>query len=70
MRRVTRAQRVLAVVALGVFFFLLHQIGAYYYERQEDPSFNVILLFRLRIVDFGLLLLWALSGFALLRRWE
>jgi len=66
---VNRAQRVFVVVVLGVLFLLLHRFGIYYYERQEDPSLNVILLFRVPLVDSVLLALWGIAGFALLRDW-
>lgn len=65
----TRPQRLFVVVTLAVFLFLLHEIGMDYYERQEDPSLNVILLFRLRLADFGLLALWTVSGLWVLRDW-
>ena len=64
-----RPQRVLMVVALGMFFLLFHAIGVDYYRRQEDPNLNVILLFRIRVADFALLTLWAVSGLAVLRKW-
>lgn len=65
-----RAQQVFAIVVTSTFFFLVHRVGAHYYERQDDPSFGEILLFRLRLADFAILALWALCGFLVLRQWE
>lgn len=64
-----RPQRILVVIALAVFFLLLHEIGVDYYERQEDPSLNVILLFRTRLADLFLLLLWTFSSLAVFLKW-
>ncbi|MGH9179264.1 MAG: hypothetical protein ACRD0N_12020 [Acidimicrobiales bacterium] len=65
-----KPQRVLTVVALGVALYVLHLVGADNHHRQEDPSLNVILLFRLRVADLGLLAIWFVSSRATLHRWS